>query len=430
MSHDAPHRHRRSRARLAASLLVAGVTLAGLGAVSAPLAGAQAPDAVLLGTADNFGVLAGAGVTNTGPTTVTGDLGTSPNPAVTGAGLTVLDGTIHAADAVAAQAQADLVVAYDDAAGRPAGEVPTELGGQLLTPGTYDSASGTFEITGALTLDAQGDPDAVFVFQAASTLVTASGSSVSIINGGSACNVFWQVGSSATLGTSSTLRGTVMALASITVTTGATLDGRALARTGSVTLDNDTITRSSCTTPTSTATTLAVAGGDDGTTTLTATVVADGGASPTGDVTFLDGDEPIGTGELQGGIATWTGPLPEGEYAITAVYLGAPGASSSTSSTVTHVVAAPAQVPTTTTSTPTPTSAPAASTSTPATTGADRERGAGGGGGTGTTTPARTTRGRLPATGSDDTGLLLAAIALVGAGFGVVRFAGRRGTRG
>ena len=227
---------------LAVVLAAAAVVLPG-----GPADAQQAP--VGLGTADTFAVLAGQGVTNTGPTTVNGDLGTWPNPAVTGAGLTV-NGSIHAADAVAQQAQADTTIAYNDAAGRtPVTTVATELGGQTLTEGVYNSAAGTFEITGTLTLDAQGDPNAVFIFQAASTLVTASNSTVNLINGANACNVFWQVGSSATLGTNSTFRGTILALASITVTTGVTIDGRALARNGAVTLDTDTITRATCTTP-------------------------------------------------------------------------------------------------------------------------------------------------------------------------------------
>jgi hypothetical protein len=121
--------------------------------------------------------------------------------------------------------------------------IPVELDGTTVTPGVYNSAAGTFGITGTLTLDAQGNPAAVFIFQAASTLITASASNVKLINGAKAANVFWQVGSSATLGTYSTLAGTVMALASITVTTGVTVHGRTLARTAAVTLDTDTINK-------------------------------------------------------------------------------------------------------------------------------------------------------------------------------------------
>lgn len=201
-----------------------------------------------LGTADDFAVLAGTTITNTGPTTITGDVGLHPGTDVTGFDSVTLSGDLHQTDAVAEQAKVDLVTAYNDAAGRtPVTTVATELGGQTLTGGIYGSESGTFEITGPLTLDAEGDPSAVFIFQTASTLTTASASSVNLINGAQACNVFWQVGSSATLGTASSLMGTVMALESITLTTGATVEGRMLARNGAVTMDSNTITRSVCT---------------------------------------------------------------------------------------------------------------------------------------------------------------------------------------
>ena len=155
-----------------------------------------------------------------------------------------VNGTVHAADSVALQAQNDLTAAYDDAAASPVtATIPVELGGTTETPGVYASAAGTFGITGTLTLDAQGDPNAVFIFKAASTLITASASNVNLVNGAQAANVFWEVGSSATLGTSSTFQGNILALASITVTTGVTVDGRALARNAAVTLDTDTITK-------------------------------------------------------------------------------------------------------------------------------------------------------------------------------------------
>lgn len=217
---------------------------------------AQAP--VELGTADSFAVLAGSTITNTGPTTINGDVGLHPGSAVTGFGSVTLNGELHVADAVAEQAKTDLVTAYDDAEGRgPTTTVATELGGQTLKAGVYDSASGTFEITGTVTLDAERDPNAVFIFQMASTLVTATESNVNLINGADACNVFWQVGSSATLGTGTTFRGTILALTSITLVTGATIEGRALARNGAVTLDTNVITRTACVTgppPTPTAT--------------------------------------------------------------------------------------------------------------------------------------------------------------------------------
>jgi hypothetical protein len=197
---------------------------------------------VPLGTAANFAVLAGSTITNTGPTTINGDVGLSPGTAVTGFPPGQVNGTINAADSVALQAQADLTAAYDNAAARPvSATIPVELGGTTQTPGVYDSPAGTFGITGTLTLDAQGDPNAVFIFEAASTLITASASNVLLINGAQAANVFWVVGSSATLGTGTALQGTILALTSITVTTGTTINGRALARNGAVTLDTDTI---------------------------------------------------------------------------------------------------------------------------------------------------------------------------------------------
>ncbi|HWI08603.1 MAG TPA: ice-binding family protein [Solirubrobacteraceae bacterium] len=200
-----------------------------------------------LGTADSFAVLAGSAATNTGPSTINGDLGVTPGTSVTGFGPpATVNGTIHAADAVAAGAQSDLTIAYDDAAGRiPALAVPTELGGLTLTAGVYKNAS-SLGLTGALTLDAQGDPDAVFIFQAGSTLTTASASRVNLINGAQPCNVFWQVGSSATLGTSSVFTGNILALTSISMNDGVRVHGRALARNGAVTLINDTITRARC----------------------------------------------------------------------------------------------------------------------------------------------------------------------------------------
>jgi hypothetical protein len=229
-----------ARARLALTLVCATTLL--IGVVGPPTASAATPT-ISLGTAGNYAVLAGATVTNTGPTVINGDLGLSPGTAVTGFPPGQLNGTLHTADAAALQAKLDLVTAYDDAAGRPTtATVPVELGGTTKTAGVYDSPAGTFGITGTLTLDAQGDPGAVFIFKTASTLITASASGVNLINGAQAGNVFWQVGSSATLGTHSTIRGTVMALASITVTTGVTVDGRVLARTAAVTLDSNTIT--------------------------------------------------------------------------------------------------------------------------------------------------------------------------------------------
>jgi LPXTG-motif cell wall-anchored protein len=203
---------------------------------------------VALGTASSFAVLAGAGITNTGPSVINGDVGSfGSSTSVGGFPPGLVNGTNHGGDAVTQGAKTDLVTAYDDAAGRsPSTIIPTELGGSIVLPGFYASAAGTFGITGNVTLDAQGDPNSVFVFQMASTLTTATGSSVSFINGAQSCNVFWQVGSSATLGGATSFKGTILALTSITLVTGATIDGRALARNGAVTLDTNTITASPC----------------------------------------------------------------------------------------------------------------------------------------------------------------------------------------
>jgi hypothetical protein len=209
---------------------------------------------VPLGTAGTYAVLAGQSVTNTGPSVITGDVGVSPGTSITGFPPGIVLGTIHSADAAALQAKSDLVTAYNNAAGQATDAVlPPDLGGLTLTPGVY-TAPGAAQITGTLTLDAQNNPNAVWVFQIASTLITASASNVNLINGASPCNVYWQVGSSATLGTASTMVGTVMALTSITATTGTDIQGRLLARNGSVTLDTNTITRPDCT-PTTTSST-------------------------------------------------------------------------------------------------------------------------------------------------------------------------------
>ena len=253
-------RRRRGYAWLAVVPVAAAGAIA-LFIASQPALAETAP--VGLGTAGSFAVLAGTTVTNTGPSTISGNLGVSPGTAVTGfpPGI-VSNGTIHSADGVASGAQSDLTTGYNDAAGRsPTANVPAFIGaGQTLAPGVY-KASSSLDVGGSLTLDAGGDPNAVFIFQAPSTLITDSASSVILTNGAQACNVFWQVGSSATLGTNSAFSGSILALTSISVNTGDTVDGRALARNGAVTLDDDTITSPTCATtpptptPTPTATT-------------------------------------------------------------------------------------------------------------------------------------------------------------------------------
>lgn len=203
----------------------------------------QAP--VVLGTAGAFAVLAGSTVTNTGPTSVTGDLGVSPSSAVTGFPPGILVGTQHAGDPTAAAAIADLTTAYNDAAGRTlcAVTVAGNLGGMTLAPGLYTSTSSLGITSGDLTLDAQGDADAVFIFKMASTLTTTSGRQVILAGGAKAENVYWQVGTSATLGTTSKFSGTIMADQAISLNTGATVDGRVLARIAAVTLSSNTIVK-------------------------------------------------------------------------------------------------------------------------------------------------------------------------------------------
>ena len=202
-----------------------------------------------LGTAANFAVLAGATVTSTGNSDVTGDLGVWAGTSVTGfqgivpGGPGVVHGNIHAGDAIAQTAQGDLTTAYNDAAGRTLAPIDVsnaDLGGRTLAPGLYKS-TGTLALTGAVTLDAQGDANGVWIFQVASSLNTATGSQVILSGGAKASNVFWQVGSSATLGTTTVFKGTIMANQSISLANGATLEGRALASIASVTLDSNTI---------------------------------------------------------------------------------------------------------------------------------------------------------------------------------------------
>lgn len=245
------------------------------GAVAVLGGSAQAADApVGLGTATPFSVLAGAGVTNTGPSVVSGDLGTCPTPAITGFPPGIVTGTIHANDATACSAKADLTTAYDDAAGRAPGTTfagPKDLVGLTLAPGTYKSPS-SLAITNTVTLDGQGDPNAVFIFQAASTLITATNSHVVLINSAQACNVFWQVGSSATLGVDSTFAGTIMALTSITANTNAGVQGRLLARNGATTLDSNSIV-TACNPVTTTTTTTAGPGTPTTSTTTASGVV-------------------------------------------------------------------------------------------------------------------------------------------------------------
>jgi hypothetical protein len=196
-----------------------------------------------LGTAGSFAVLGGTTVTNTGPSVLNGDLGVSPGAAIVGFPPGIFTGTLHAADATALSAQGDVTAAYNALASQACNVVLTgvDLGGLTLTPGVYCFASSA-QLTGTLTLDGLGNPGSVWVFQIGSTLTTASNSRVSFINGGQACGAFWQIGSSATLGTTTSFSGNILALTSITLNTGATSDGAMFARNGAVTLDTNVVT--------------------------------------------------------------------------------------------------------------------------------------------------------------------------------------------
>ncbi len=240
-----------SRSRL---LLAAGASALVLALLPAGAANAatQIDGPIDLGTAFPFAVLGAETVTNTGPSVLNGDLGLSPGTSLTGFEFATVNGTTHATDTVAAQAQLDLTTAY----GVAAGLTPTQTGlgdltGLSLTPGVYSGDE--LSVTGALTLD--GEADSVWIFQAASTLTAATGSIITVTGEASACNVFWQVGSSATLNPGAAFVGTVMANVSVTAETAATVTGRLLARTGAVTLDSNVITApTECSTPPGTVT--------------------------------------------------------------------------------------------------------------------------------------------------------------------------------
>ena len=219
-------------------------SIVSLGLIFAGSAAAANPP-VDLGSASSFSVLAGSTVTNTGPTTMFGDLGLDPGSAITGAPHAL--GATHVDDAVALSAKNSLTSSWTDAAGRPAIALASaDLSGLTFTPGVYAASSSLLFSAGEVTLDAQGDPNAVFIFKVGSSLTTGSATKVLLVNGAQPCNVFWEIGASATLGTNSTFAGTVMALTTITAQTGATLDGRLLARNGAVNLDTNTITTSAC----------------------------------------------------------------------------------------------------------------------------------------------------------------------------------------
>lgn len=294
---------------------VTGIVLLAV-SLSVPSRASAAEAPVGLGTAQTYSVLGGQTVTNTGPSILAGDVGVGPGTAITGFPPGITAGVVHAGDTEAGGAQSDLTIAYNDAAGRaPIANIAGDVGGLTLTPGVYN-ASSSIGLTGTITLDAQGDPNAVFIFQVGSTFTTASASNVNMINGAQPCNVFWQIGSSATPGTNSNFIGTILALTSITVTTGTTVEGRALARNGQVSLDTNVFTKPGCdTTPTTTTTTT------DGTTTTGDTTTTTGETTTTTSETTTTTDEsesttsPISTttestGPGAGSSETGGGPAP------------------------------------------------------------------------------------------------------------------------
>jgi hypothetical protein len=317
-----------------------GVTLTALALAGALLltfasaASAAIVTNVPLGTAGNYSVLGGLGVSNVGNTTMHEDLGIAPGPgtAVTGfpPGLVLAPGVKD--NASAAQAQLDLTDAYDDAHLRPTltGTTPADLSGKTLVGGVYAAtAKGALSLTGTLTLNGQGNPNTVWIFQTNSSLITGSGSVVSLINGAQECNVYWQVLSSATLGSGSTFVGNILALTSISMQDSVTVHGRALARNGSVTLINDHFTTPTCATslapPTTTApgagspTTTTTPGGGSGTTvpgSATTTVPGSGGSGSGSTTTTLGLTVGI-VGPPRTGVA----PLPTRDFPWPAVML-------------------------------------------------------------------------------------------------------------
>ncbi|MET3370231.1 UNVERIFIED_CONTAM: hypothetical protein ABIE34_003499 [Jeotgalibacillus campisalis] len=330
------------------------------GAIMVQQSPAFAATPVNLGTATSYSVLAATTVTNTGPTTLQRDLGLSPGTAITGFPPGIAAGTTHAADAVALQAQSDLTTAYNNAAGQPlTATVSGDLVGQTLVEGVYKSTS-SLALSGQLTLDGQGNPASVFVFQVASTLITASASSIIFINGAQACNVFWQVGSSATLGTASSFKGSILALTSITAQTNAVVEGRLLARNGQVSLDTNVVTTPACvTTPTTSAppVTATATPTVTPTETVTATATATPTVTPTETVTATATATPTATAtETVTATATAT-PTATATETVTATATATP--------TATATETAPATATATATSTQTaPATATATATST------------------------------------------------------------------
>ena len=295
ISHLTSRAHQRPLSRAVSAGLA---TAAALFASAVLVAAATAPS---LGSASSFAILAGTTVTNTGPTTITGDLGVSPGSAITGLGSITLTGSTHTADAVALQAQSDTTSAYNILASTPCTQsfsgTAVEIGGQTLTAGVYCYSS-SVQLTGTLTLNGGG----VFVFIAPSTLTTAASSRVALTGGTSPCDVFWVVESSATLGTNTAFNGTILALTSISLQTGASVSGRALAQHGAVTMDTNTVSNAGCAAATVATATPAATATPTATATATATPLAT--VAPT---TVAMTPPPTSTdgAPLQGGSSSW-----------------------------------------------------------------------------------------------------------------------------
>ncbi|MEU3166639.1 DUF4082 domain-containing protein [Streptosporangium sp. NPDC006930] len=323
-----PPRPRGSAGRVLLKAAVAAVLA--MGAVAGTPGGASAADPVNIGSAAPFGVLAAA-VTNVNSTTVTGNLGVSPGTAVTGFPPGTVSGTKQIGNATAAQAKADATGAYNDAAGRtPDATVAAQLGGTTKGPGVYNSVTGSFSISGTLALDAQGDPNAVFIFQA-SSLDAANISNISLQRGAQADNLFWQISGSATLGTYCTFRGNILAQGTVAIGSGANVNGRvfalngtaAIQGTGSLPFTRVTVPNDPPTTTTLTSSADPAWRGDP--VTLTAAVhQVSGTVVPAGEVVFKDGSTVLGSAFQTDGIPAriTVSDLSGGDHSIVAVYLG------------------------------------------------------------------------------------------------------------
>ena len=312
-------------------------------AFASPASAAAYEDSVDLGTASAYSVLAGTAATNTGASFLPGDLGVSPGSSATGFVASNLGGATHLADAAAAQAQSDLTTAYDAAAARTptgAGLGTALVGGTPLLPGVY-AASSSLNVGGAVVLDGQGDPNSVFIFQIPASLTTDTTTTIVLTGDAQSCHVFWQVGASAALNTGNTFVGTIMALTSITVATGTTIAGRALARNGDVTLDDNVFTAPTCATTTSVTTTSSTTGG---TTTLTAAVTSGGvAAAAGGTVTFTSNGVVVGTAAVgANGLATLVIPVGStaGTRTVTATFNGSSTLTPSTSASTSLLISA------------------------------------------------------------------------------------------